>query len=162
MVFGAGTHPTTRDCLKALALAWQQGPENRLLDLGTGTGVLALAAAKLGFRNVLAVDFNYLAVQTARDNIRRNGLERQVLAVQGRGEQFTATPGDFVTANIHYDVMVKILSAPDFRFPKRFILSGLMRSEAREIRRRLDQMDARLYRTWERDGIWHTFYGEIP
>lgn len=161
VVFGTGTHATTRDCLEALEAACDPHPPDRVLDLGTGTGVLAMAAAKLGCPRVLAVDNNFLAVQTTLANIRFNGMENQVLAVQGSAEALLHNNVDLLVANIHFDVMVQIINTSAFAASKRFILSGLMRSEAREIADRLRQHGARMIKTWERDSIWHTFYGEI-
>ncbi len=98
VVFGAGTHPTTRDCLTALAILSEDGPRGTLLDLGTGTGVLAVAAARLGWRRVLAVDFNRLAVKTTCRNLKLNGVASQVLAVQGRAEELVACRATITSA----------------------------------------------------------------
>jgi ribosomal protein L11 methyltransferase len=157
LVFGAGNHPTTRDCLTALERAAESDQAARALDLGTGTGILALAAAKLGSR-VLAVDLNLLAAQTAWRNVRLNQLERKVLVVQGRAEEFIGLPADLVIANIHGEVMLQMMDAPGFRQKPVCILSGLMRSDAKEVRRRLSLMGMRIVEEWVRDGIWHTYY----
>ena len=74
LVFGTGTHPTTRDCLDALELAAGSKKFNTVLDLGTGTGLLALAAAKLGSKGVVAADLNLLAAKTAERNVKLNHL----------------------------------------------------------------------------------------
>ncbi|MGH7119484.1 MAG: 50S ribosomal protein L11 methyltransferase [Acetobacteraceae bacterium] len=84
MAFGSGEHGSTRGCLLALErLAWRR-PE-RLLDLGTGSAVLALAAATIWHRPVLAIDCDPDAVRTARHNVRANGLGPLVRVVPGRG-----------------------------------------------------------------------------
>lgn len=160
VVFGTGTHPTTRDCLAALELAGRMNALGTLLDLGTGTGLLALAGARLGCRKVLAVDFNYLAVRTAAANIRRNRLAHRVLAVQGRAENFMDISADLVIANIHYDVMKTLIAADGFLNKKWFILSGLLRSQARMVSDLLAQYPVRIIRRWDHDGIWHTFFGQ--
>jgi ribosomal protein L11 methyltransferase len=67
VVFGTGTHPTTHDCLSALQLAFDRQAVTRVLDVGTGTGLLALAAAKMGRASRVAVDLNHLAAETARN-----------------------------------------------------------------------------------------------
>jgi ribosomal protein L11 methyltransferase len=159
LVFGSGTHPTTRDCLAAIELALADGDMQSALDLGTGTGLLALALAALGCPKVLAVDANPLAVETARRNVGANRLEDQVLVTQGDAEKFIDACADLVVSNIHYDVMRRLLPARGFRAKKRFVLSGLLRSEAREIRQALGRMGARVLETWEQDGVWSTFYG---
>ena len=66
LVFGTGTHPTTRDCLAALELAAESMHISSVLDLGTGTGLLALAAARLGIERIVGIDLNHLAAKTAR------------------------------------------------------------------------------------------------
>ncbi len=82
MAFGAGDHPTTRLCLRALeALADAEGLPPRVLDVGTGTGVLALAAAALGARRVDALDIDPFGYAACRRNARINGLEGAVRPV---------------------------------------------------------------------------------
>lgn len=160
LVFGAGSHATTRDCLSALELAANHGAMTTVLDLGTGTGILSLAAARLGSRRVLAVDLNPLAARTAWRNVRLNALEREILVVQGRAEEFMDVPADLLVANIHGEVMLRLMDAPGFRRHPRFILSGLMRSEAKEVRRRLALQDTCILEQWVQDGIWHTYWAE--
>ena len=161
VVFGNGTHATTRDCLGALEIACRPNPPERVLDLGTGTGLLALAAAALGCRCILAVDNNFLAARTARTNVRLNQMERRVLVVQGAAQALIPPRIDLLVANIHYEVMGQIIASSHFTARKRFILSGLLRSEGRDIVDRLRHKGARIHKQWERDGIWHTYYGEI-
>jgi ribosomal protein L11 methyltransferase len=162
LVFGTGTHPTTRDCLAALELACSRGASARVLDLGTGTGLLALAAARLGCSKILAVDSNLLAAQTAERNVRRNRLVDRILVVQGKAQDFVDLPADLVLANIHYDVMVRLLRSDGFRSCRQFILSGLLRSQAREVAETLAQLGAIIYKRWDHEGIWFTFYGKLP
>jgi len=159
VVFGTGTHPTTHDCLAAMQLAFEQQPVNRVLDLGTGTGLLALAAAKLGAPAVLAVDLNRLAVETALRNVRYNRMSSQILVVQGNALNSMDLPGDLMVSNIHYDIMRRMLDQPGFGKHKRFILSGLLRSQAREIEYRLQKGPARILEKWEKEATWFTYYG---
>lgn len=160
VVFGTGTHPTTQDCLEALELAFAAGPVETALDLGTGTGLLALAAARLGCPKVLAVDLTLLAAKTAERNVRLNRLGGQVLVTQGDAEKFIDFTSDLVVSNIHYDVMKNLLDTTGFLKKKRFILSGLMRSEAARVESTLAGLPVKLLKRWNRDGIWSTFYGE--
>ena len=81
MAFGTGLHPTTRLCLRALETHCPEGGE--LLDVGTGSGVLAIAAAKLGASSVLALDADQAAVSVARGNVSMNGVEGQVTVQHG-------------------------------------------------------------------------------
>jgi ribosomal protein L11 methyltransferase len=161
IVFGTGTHPTTRDCLAAVQLACRDCAPDRVLDLGTGTGLLAIAAARLGCRLNLAVDLNLLAAKTAEKNVRLNGLEKQVAVVQGYAEVFIDCPADLLIANIHYGIIQKLFCAKGFSTKKRFILSGLLRGEAKQVRIELERLPAKILKCWTHEGIWHTFYGEI-
>jgi ribosomal protein L11 methyltransferase len=159
VVFGAGNHPTTRDCLQALDLLATEDPAGTVLDLGTGTGILALAAARLGSPRVLAVDLNLLAARTAARNVRLNQLAARILVVQSRAEETIDCPADLVVANLHGEVLLRLVDTSGFRQKQRFILSGLLRGEAKEMRRRLSRPGIRIVEEWVRDGIWHTFYG---
>ena len=161
VVFGAGTHTTTQDCLEALELIFSREKIDSVLDLGTGTGLLALAASRLGCKNILAVDFNFLAARTALRNVRLNQLQDQIIIVQGRAEDFIDSASDLVIANIHYDVMKHLIASPGFFNNKWFVLSGLLRSQATDLLYELSQNRVRILKKWERDGIWHTFLGKI-
>ncbi len=133
VVFGNGTHPTTRDCLLAIEMAC--GVENieTMLDLGTGTGVLALGAARLGVRKIAAVDYNLLAARTARRNVQLNNLTGTIVVVNGRAQDFTGRPTDLMVANIHYDVMKSIVDSEGFLRQKLFVLSGLLNNRGAVI-----------------------------
>jgi ribosomal protein L11 methyltransferase len=159
VVFGTGTHATTKDCLAAVSAAMETGMCETALDLGTGTGLLALAAARCGCRRCLAVDLNALAASTAGINVRLNHLENRILVVRGRAENFIDTPVDLLIANIHYDVMRQLIRSTGFLSKKLFILSGLMRSEACAVRDFLNTQRITILREWSGDGIWHTFLG---
>ncbi len=76
--FGTGNHPTTAFCLHALASFRKPGHRQSLLDIGTGSGILAIAAAKLGYRPVRAFDFDAEAVRVARQNARRNRVNIEI------------------------------------------------------------------------------------
>lgn len=159
VVFGNGTHPTTRDCLLAIEMAC--GVENleTMLDLGTGTGVLALGAARLGVRKIAAVDYNLLAAQTARRNVQLNNLTGTIVVVNGRAQDFTGRPTDLMVANIHYDVMKSIVESEGFLRQKLFVLSGLLNSEADKIVRILNNRGANILKCWEAEETWQTILG---
>ena len=89
-----------------------------------------------------------------------NQLEDRVVTVQGKAEELIAYPSDLVIANIHYDVMRHLVNSESFIAKKRFILSGLLRSEAKDIAASLATQPVKILKQWTRDGIWHTFYGK--
>lgn len=161
VVFGNGIHATTNDCLEAVEMAFGEEKIESALDLGTGTGLLALAASRLGCKKTLALDFNFLAAKTALRNVKLNRLEKRIQVIQGRAEDFIETPADLVMANIHYDVMKHLISSKGFLGKKWFILSGLLRSEARDVSYQLSRYPVEIIKTWERDHVWHTFFGKI-
>ena len=160
VVFGTGTHPTTRDCLVALQQAFEEQVPDRCIDIGTGTGILAMAAASLGCGKVIAVDLNLLSVKTALRNIRLNRMEDRILAIRGSARNFIDMPSDFIISNIHFDVMKRLLDCDGFYTRKRFILSGLMKSEAAAIKDCLFRKHAEITRVWDQNGIWFTFLGK--
>ena len=161
LVFGTGTHPTTRNCLDAVQLACRRHAPNSALDLGTGTGILALAAARLGCKINIAVDLNLLAAKTAARNVRLNSLEKQVAVVQGYAEDFINCPAELLIANVHYEVLQKLIQPKGFGTKKCFILSGLLRGEAKQVKLDLERLSAKILKSWTHEGIWHTFYGEF-
>ena len=161
VVFGAGTHPTTRDCLIALGKVSRDGGAHTAVDIGTGTGILAVAAAKMGCRRVVAVDLNHLAVQTALANFRRNGLEAQVLPVQGLALDFISLKADLVIANIHFDAMLPALRAFDPTHGRWLVLSGLLRSQVRQIEALLPGLCIEICDKWEHQETWFTLLAAV-
>lgn len=160
VVFGTGTHPTTHACLQALEFACDQVHIQTVLDLGTGTGLLALAAASLNCDRILAVDFNYLSAKTAKNNVRLNRLEDKILVVQGQAENFVDFSSDLVIANIHYDIIRRLLDKNGFWEKKWVILSGLLHSQAVKLTSQLSQSPFKIIKQWDHEGIWHTFLGQ--
>lgn len=156
VVFGTGIHPTTGDCLRAMAYVGGKTALQTVLDLGTGTGILSVAAARLGARRVLAVDLNPLCVKTARQNVRLNGMEAVVEVLEGRAEDFMEEPADLVMANIHYEVLKELVESERFREQPLLILSGLMRSQGRDIKARLERCGLSIVREWDGEGTWTT------
>ena len=105
--FGSGEHETTAACLEIMpAVPGISG--SRVLDLGSGTGILALAAARLGAASVVAVDLEEAAVVSCRENVALNGLEQQIIAICG---ELAAVPDqlfELVLANIYADILVPL------------------------------------------------------
>jgi len=160
VVFGTGSHPTTHNCIEALELIYKNDIINSVLDLGTGTGLLALSAAKLGAESVLAVDFNLLAARTTNKNVVKNGLKDKIITVHGLAQDFISINTDLVIANIHYDSMIPVLESDGFLGKKWFILSGLLRSQARDVREKLSHLPVQILQEWAQAGIWHTYLGK--
>ena len=159
VVFGTGMHPTTRDCLEAVKRLCYKEKIETAIDIGTGTGLLAIAAVSMGCRHVVAVDLNFLAAKTATHNAFLNGMGKDISVIQGQAEDFIDKPADLVIANIHYDVMKNIVKKKYLQTKKYFILSGLLRSQAREIDVMLNDLSLTMLNRLEHDGIWYTFYG---
>jgi ribosomal protein L11 methyltransferase len=156
VVFGTGLHPTTRDCLKALLELMRGERVETVLDFGTGTGILALAAARLGAQKVLAVDLNPLCVRTTRRNVSVNHLEETIDVAEGKAEDLVGSPVDLVVANIHYDVLTRLVDQPEFQGRPWYILSGLLRSQARDIEARLPAHRLKVERRWDYEATWYT------
>lgn len=108
MAFGTGLHPTTQLCLSALEEFVQPGME--VLDLGTGSGILAIAAAKLGAKRVLALDSDQQAVRVARANVVDNDVDGLVSVRQGSLSDVSGT-FDVVVVNILARVIVEMADA---------------------------------------------------
>lgn len=159
VVFGNGTHPTTATCLEAIEIACHGGKVKTMLDLGTGTGVLALAAAKIGVNNIAAVDFNYLACRTANTNRELNGLHKSIAVINGRAEQLLNRPSDLLVANIHYDIMKDLIKAEGFLKQKWFVLSGLLNSETKKVLASLSHQPVHILKQWNSGGVWNTILG---
>ena len=126
--FGTGTHPTTRLCLELLL---DLDPSGSFADLGCGSGVLAIAAAKLGFDPVTALDSDRAAVEATLSNARANGVtldrvERYDL------RHVAPPPADAVAANLMRPLLLKVAKLIDER-PPAMILSGLLEHEADEV-----------------------------
>lgn len=132
MAFGTGLHPTTRQCLEAVGALQLDG--RSVLDVGTGSGILAIAATKRGARPVVAVDDDPLAVRAAIDNAQRNGARVEVR--EGSASD-VAGAFDVVLANLVADVIVRI--APDLRarVGGTLVCAGIVEGKAAGVERAL-------------------------
>lgn len=159
VVFGSGTHPTTRDCLQALLWIYEREQPRKVLDLGTGTGILSLAAVSLGAEEVLAVDQNPACVRTAEKNIGINDLQEKIKIIEGRAEEYILLPADLVMANIHFAVIRELITRQAFFGKKWVILSGLLRSEFLDIKHRLQVPGFEIVKEWDSEFTWFTLVG---
>jgi len=139
LAFGTGHHGTTRSCLVLLDHVLKAGRPRRVLDLGTGTGVLAIAAAKALHRQLLASDIDAPSVGVARENARRNGVGHRVQVIRATGvsaPDFSRHgPFDLVLSNILANPL-RQLAGPISRHlaPGAFvILSGLLTPQASSV-----------------------------
>lgn len=107
--FGTGQHPTTRFCLEQMVRSRTPGRQQSLLDMGTGSGILAIAAVKLGYAPVQAFDFDPTSIQVAQRNARKNLVGRRLRISQ---QNLTALPLEtanrfaVVCANLEYDLLL--------------------------------------------------------
>ncbi len=136
MAFGTAEHPTTRGCLRLLDRTVEEG--SRWADLGAGSGILAIAAVRLGARAVTAVESDLLACTTAHENLQRNAVEE---AVEILGEEVTPGlldrlgPFDGIVANIEWGILMPLVPAlRGALVPEgRLILSGILDHEAPSV-----------------------------
>jgi len=131
--FGTGHHQTTRLCLGLLQRAAVQG--RRVLDLGTGSGVLALAAWRIGAAAVEAIDDDEDALINARENLRLNGADSQITVRAADLRSASIEPADIVTANLTGALLIaEAARIRDFVNPGgQLILSGFVSAESNAV-----------------------------
>ena len=135
IAFGTGQHPTTRACLDAIDALAVEGTDRSFLDVGCGSGILSIAAALEGFRDVHGFDNDPDAVRNANENAEANGLGALFsdgdLSVPG-----TATPADVVAANVLAPVLVRFAREVGALVNPggRLILSGILDEQYDEVR----------------------------
>ena len=148
MAFGTGTHPTTQLCLALTEAFFQQaGGSPRVLDIGCGSGILAVAALKLGAVHALGVDIDPLAMEASQQNAALNGvtdgLELGVGSVaEVRQGQFSLQQGELVYANILAPVLVRLLDEGlgELVSPGGWlVLSGILAEQSPEVEAALRQ-----------------------
>ncbi|MBQ4551585.1 MAG: 50S ribosomal protein L11 methyltransferase [Clostridia bacterium] len=133
MAFGTGTHETTSMCVELIEKHYHGG---KMLDVGTGSGILAIAAAKLGAHDVLGVDIDPMAVQVAIENVEKNHLSDKIKIVEGDlVKGLEDADCDFAVANILADV-IKLLAAPlrsHLTENATFVCSGILAEREKEV-----------------------------
>ncbi len=131
LAFGTGTHPTTRLCLE-----WLDGADligKRVLDYGCGSGVLAIAAARLGAAQVIAMDIDSQALTATRANAAANNLSQRIEVVEP--QNLPSTPCDLVVANILAGTLIE-LAAPitaQVRAGGKLVMSGILAEQATTV-----------------------------
>jgi ribosomal protein L11 methyltransferase len=126
VVFGSGLHGSTRGCLFAIAHLHERFVITEAVDMGTGTGILAISCGKLGATRVLAIDKNLLAIRTARKNVLLNGMEQRVrVIVADRLGAFKAAFG-LLIMNLEWPVLKQLLAESEWQGFRWVILSGFL------------------------------------
>jgi ribosomal protein L11 methyltransferase len=129
--FGTGDHPTTMLCLAAVDEFLAHHPGCSVLDVGTGTGVLAIAARKLGASRVVGVDNDPVSVELARECATENGVPE--LELSGAGLERVSGPFDLVLANILANTLVELAPALAAKVGQRLVLAGVLAPQASEV-----------------------------
>ncbi len=130
MAFGTGTHPTTQLCLEALESIVEPG--HIVADIGCGSGILSIAAAKLGAREVLAVDNDPVAAQTAMQNCRYNNVQEMVRVINSDGLVAVSESFDVIVANINGPTIASLAGefASHLITGGHLVASGIIAAEA--------------------------------
>lgn len=139
MAFGTGTHPTTVMCLQALEKTVQQG--SSVIDVGTGSGVLSIGAAKLGAASIHALDLDEVAVQSAKENIALNRVNDIVQVTHGNLLDNVNEQADIVVANILAEIIMTFTNDA-YSIVKDgglFITSGIIATKKEDVRNSLQQ-----------------------
>lgn len=133
MAFGTGTHATTVMCLEALQEVIRGG--EKVFDVGTGSGILAIAAAKLDAKEVLAIDMDATAVRVARENVQLNGVENKVRVEQGNLLDKVNEGAQVVVANIIARIIIELCPAVNKALAPggKFIASGIIQDRWPEV-----------------------------
>ena len=141
MAFGTGTHPTTQLCLELMEISTDHRPLSTVIDVGCGSGILSIAALKLGATKVLGVDIDIESVKNSRENADTNGVGEELLLGQGSvtevlsgSFQFKSAP--LVVANILAPIIIRLFDAglADLVEPNgEIILSGILAHQAENV-----------------------------
>lgn len=137
MAFGTGTHPTTILCIQAMEDYLPKG--SNVIDVGTGSGVLSIAAMKLGAERVLALDIDDLAVKVARENTKVNGVSADVTVKQNNLLDHIEEEVDVIVSNILAEVIIRFVDDA-YKLVKSggyFITSGIISKKKDEVKEAL-------------------------
>jgi ribosomal protein L11 methyltransferase len=150
--FGTGEHATTAmslGMLEKLTRKWKPGWS--IVDLGTGSGILALGASRLGATLVIGIDNDPTAIATAKENARLNKISGVEFRVGDVRRWKSSRRVDLVTANLFSDLLIKIL--PKLKVARWAILSGILRKQERDVTRALRRHKIDIFQV-RRRGKW--------
>lgn len=138
MAFGTGTHETTRMCIEALEK--YVSPETTVFDIGTGSGILAIAAAKLGAKRIVGVDLDPVAVSAAKENVGYNAVP-QIEILYGNLMDVVEGKAEVVVANIIADIIIFLAGdVKNFLVPGGFfIVSGIIKDRKEDVKNKLSE-----------------------
>lgn len=147
--FGTGHHPTTLFCLEQLALARQPGVRQSFLDIGTGSGILAIAAAKLGYSPIKAFDYDPAAVRVSRQNVKKNRVRHLVWPRQldlTRLKDCEARRYDVICANLTWDLLISQATKICARLQPggTLLVAGILRQQFPAVKKKLQRFNLTL------------------
>jgi ribosomal protein L11 methyltransferase len=161
VVFGDGNHPTTTACLRFLEQIVHNKQVTSMLDLGTGSGILALAAARLGAKRIVAVDRNHLACETARYNVEINSLGSTIEVCEGEARLYIDQGFDLIAANLPFQVLRDLIPLRGAALHRFWIVSGI-NAEQSGVLKELFQEQGYEIRDEQHNHPWVTFTTEKP
>ena len=148
--FGTGQHPTTSFCLHEITRCLKPEVAQSFLDIGTGSGILAIAAAKLGYGTIHAFDFDPECVRVARENARKNRVEQRVRVVRGDITKLPLHPArqfNMVCANLISNLLIQERWRIGNRLKKggTLVLAGILAAEFGEVEQAFAELKLRLH-----------------
>ncbi|MFH5836063.1 50S ribosomal protein L11 methyltransferase [Proteiniclasticum sp. C24MP] len=159
MAFGTGTHETTRLCLEAIEDHMRN--DTRVFDIGTGSGILAIGASKLGAGEVVGVDLDIVAVDSARENVAYNHL-RNVEILHGNLMDVVEGTADIIVANIIAEVILVLIDdvKKKINVDGVFIASGIIREKEKMVTDALHEKGFSIKEV-RREGEWVCIVSEV-
>ena len=159
MAFGTGTHETTRMCLEAIEDYMKQ--DTRVFDIGTGSGILAIGASKLGAKDVVGVDLDIVAVDSAKENVGYNKLQN-VEILHGNLMDVVEGTADIIVANIIAEIILVLIDDVKKMINENgvFISSGIIREKEAVVTQALLDKGFRISEV-RREGEWVCIVSEV-
>lgn len=153
MSFGTGHHSTTQLMIESLLDGEIEG--KRVLDMGSGTGVLAIVAAKLGASNVLAVEIDDMAEESVRENIELNGVTEKIESICGDARAIEGREFDIVLANINRNILLADMEAYVATMPNggKLVMSGFLAEDVEILKKKAQSLGYTLTRHRTND-VW--------